>query len=648
LPPQIENRWVCIAGSGKAQLAAQIASYFKTAGVYFAVFDFPELEVPYREVAHKDGYFSQIIGHRSAVSINNAMARIQPDKIILAGLSEAALTYLRPLLPDHRVVIINDETEIPQQPFAKDAPGPLLCKPSQPIEGLIAARTANRPLAFDQNAPDLPTRKLEGKSGLIVLENSAGVPDLSVAIFALSIDADILLVPAVERDEVKDLPRQLQEWADDRSSQALRDARRKVTDRIKGIDFKKYEFATFSTIGLPYGLILENVIPFTHILNGPYCGVVIANSITEALRPMEIGSAVLFSIDEFISDETGDIAKTLEQSNFVVTELIGPNATYNNLSNYGAHFPYDLLHICSHGGETDGYFVKHEFKDRNGDSHTFEYFEVVSFSEEAAIDPGMVKVEMKKIFARFDGVPWDEKPLSKYPQYVRDDLMQGMKDDDNVDRKPFNVPIALSAHIKCYQSFHQGAFDHLAAYSSPIVFNNSCSSSHELAVQFLAAGARCYVGTLWAVGDFVAMQAALAFYASLMSEGDVLRAFTAMQKSISDPEYENIYILWGVHFTNLVRPAMKSDERIIEGLFASLGLCMKKMETTRDPEVKKNSIPMLRFLDSELRRRVSIERLRQIIKARLGAGVPMERSLPAADDTEPNEITITKEIPKPN
>jgi hypothetical protein len=226
--------------------------------------------------------------------------------------------------------------------------------------------------------------------------------------------------------------------------------------------------------------------------------------------------------------------------------------------------------------------------------------------------------------------------------------MQGMKDDDNVDRKPFNVPIALSAHIKCYQSFHQGAFDHLAAYSSPIVFNNSCSSSHELAVQFLAAGARCYVGTLWAVGDFVAMQAALAFYASLMSDGDVLRAFTAMQESISDPEYENIYILWGVHFTNLVRPAMKSDERIIEGLFANLGLWMKKMETTKDPEVKKNSIPMLRFLDSELRRRVSIERLRQIIKTRLGAGVPMERSLPAADDTEPNEITITKEIPKPN
>jgi len=177
--------------------------------------------------------------------------------------------------------------------------------------------------------------------------------------------------------------------------------------------FKKYEFATFSTIGLPYGLILENVIPFTHILNGPYCGVVIANSITETLRPMEIGSAVLFSIDEFISDETGDIAKALEQSNFVVTGLIGPNATYNNFSNYGAHFPYDLLHICSHGGETDGYFVKHEFKDRNGDSHTFEYFEVVSFSDEAAIDPGMVKVETKKIFARFDGVPWNEKPVSK-------------------------------------------------------------------------------------------------------------------------------------------------------------------------------------------------------------------------------------------
>jgi hypothetical protein len=95
-------------------------------------------------------------------------------------------------------------------------------------------------------------------------------------------------------------------------------------------------------------LILENRIPLTHVPNGPYCGVFIANSIIEANSPMEIGNALLFAIDEFINDETKDVATALDQSNFLVTELIGKDATYNNLDKFGAHLPYDLLHICSH------------------------------------------------------------------------------------------------------------------------------------------------------------------------------------------------------------------------------------------------------------------------------------------------------------
>jgi len=61
--------------------------------------------------------------------------------------------------------------------------------------------------------------------------------------------------------------------------------------------------------------------------------------------------------------------------------------------------------------------------------------------------------------------------LSKYARYVGDDMMEALKEDkDKLKRTPVSIPIALSCHIKCYQSFHQGAFDRLAAYSSPIIF----------------------------------------------------------------------------------------------------------------------------------------------------------------------------------
>jgi len=72
------------------------------------------------------------------------------------------------------------------------------------------------------------------------------------------------------------------------------------------------------------------------------------------------------------------------------------------------------------------------------------------------------------IFVKLDGVPWMQRPLSMYPKYVGDDMMQSLRDDNaRVKRTPVDVPIALSCHIKCYQSLHQGMFDHLAAYSAP-------------------------------------------------------------------------------------------------------------------------------------------------------------------------------------
>ena len=377
-------------------------------------------------------------------------------------------------------------------------------------------------------------------------------------------------------------------------------------------------------------------------MNGPYCGIFLTNALAEEAHPVPIGSTLLFSLDEFSSDETLDVAERFEQNNFVVTALIGPDETNENLTNYGSHLPYDLLHISSHGGETDGYFVKHDFNDRDGKPHTLEYFGVVSFAPGGGYEPGKVKVEEKIIFAKLDGGPWTQRPLSMFPRYLGDDMIQSLRDDKaRSKRTPVDVPIALSCHIKCYQSFHQGMFDHLAAYASPIIFNNSCSSSHELASSFLATGARCYIATLWRVGDSTAQQAALAFYDSLLSGGKVLPAFSAALRSIDNNRYKDIYILWGLHFTSLARPAMKSDEQIIAGLATGYEMWVRKFATAKDEEVRRNSFPNVKFLISELRRRIPPERMRQFL-----ADKPeIERS----SETEPelNELAITTEMDAP-
>jgi hypothetical protein len=104
--PTIETRWVCIAASERTRLAAQLSSYFNDPGVYFPVFQFPNLDRPDEEILAKDGYFTQIIGKRAATWINNSLARIQPDRIILLGLSEASASYLRAVLPAEKLVVV--------------------------------------------------------------------------------------------------------------------------------------------------------------------------------------------------------------------------------------------------------------------------------------------------------------------------------------------------------------------------------------------------------------------------------------------------------------------------------------------------------------------------------------------------------------
>ena len=117
-----------------------------------------------------------------------------------------------------------------------------------------------------------------------------------------------------------------------------------------------------------------------------------------------------------------------------------------------------------------------------------------------------------------------------------------------------------------------------------------------------------------------------------------------MLRSITNPKYRDIYILWGLHFVSIIRPAEKSDANIIGGLMINYQLWVNKLRTTKDEEVKKNALPIVRFLMSEITRRMPPERLRQII-AELPDEEEMERSS-TFEGPEIDELIITKETPR--
>jgi hypothetical protein len=167
-------------------------------------------------------------------------------------------------------------------------------------------------------------------------------------------------------------------------------------------------------------------------------------------------------------------------------------------------------------------------------------------------------------------------------------------------------------HIQCADSIHQGEFHGLAGSGPPFVFNNTCSSSHEIAARIIRAGARSYIGTLWSVGNETATHAAKAFYESLVQQGNLLSAFVAMNKTIINKQYENVYIFWGLHLSTLPKVSVKSDAKIFADLIGLYLSWLKKTQTTADPEVRHNSIPIARFLADEIMRRFTPERLKEI------------------------------------
>ena len=237
----------------------------------------------------------------------------------------------------------------------------------------------------------------------------------------------------------------------------------------------------------------------------------------------------------------------------------------------------------------------------------FEYYEVIGF---APAGGEMVQVVSKIIFRKFDGFDWQSRPLKDYPRFFFEDMMKAIKleRDEGIIRVRNTSPIAISCHIKCSDSIHQGEFQTLGGFALPIIFNNSCASSHELAASFVGAGARAYIGTLWRIGNETASHAAIVFYEQVLQHGNCIDAFHKMNQSVTSERYKNVYIFWGLHFSSLSRPANIDDDAVLDRLLASFFLWLNKIQTTSDPEIKRNSIPIARFLLEQVTERLSPER----------------------------------------
>jgi hypothetical protein len=195
--------------------------------------------------------------------------------------------------------------------------------------------------------------------------------------------------------------------------------------------------------------------------------------------------------------------------------------------------------------------------------------------------------------------------LKKIPKYVFEEMIDALSfhnpSASHAKRSPVNAPIYSSCHIECADSLHQGQFQSLASNSSPVIFNNTCSSWYEIAITFIDSGARAYLGTIWRVDNATAREAAKTFYQRLLKHESLLDAFYEMTKEIRDAQYRSIYLFWGLHFSTLKRPSHPPDQDIFNVLMGSLIEWRRQHELTNDANVKVESQRVLGFIAHDLK-----------------------------------------------
>ena len=548
-----------------------------------------------------EGYIAYLMVEHTSVLIHNALARMGGcEYVVLAGLTEAQKSYLH-FAKSHKIIEITKTSEIDSKLGSLVPPkkGELRCKLADILSGLYLAQKQRKKLVIDQNAKALGTEFIEPTDGLVLIENVEEVSSVVAINYTNSVNASLQTVAPLGRDEARDIQKSIQAWKEKNDESEHGKVKNAISQRIGSRSLMEFRYATFFTEGLPYSLFFNNSIPCTQVHLAVRPDFFILNNIMFSAGE-EFGSAVVFSPVFFADEETNWLCGFFEQNKYFLRGLLGKGGTVANFGFYAQYWPYDILHICSHGGEVDGYEMSESFVDLNGITHRVEFEEVIGITP--VFDDSQKVAVHRKIFPRkLDGLTWMSPELKqkKFDTNVINQMWKSMLESKGRRKKVGRI--ALSCAIACADSIHQGQFDALASYSSPVVFNNTCWSWHEVALYFLDCGARAYIGTLWAIGNDAAVVAAKVFYENVF-HGTLLGAVHKALQVIEATPSNNIYVFWGLHFSSLPpgNEIGASAAKIKNETARSVVAWIRKIKTTRSAEVRRNSIRVLQSILREI------------------------------------------------
>ncbi|GAA4292666.1 hypothetical protein [Aestuariibaculum suncheonense] len=587
-------------------LSAVVYSHINSPNHYSLIFGFSSVSIgkDCDDINQRDEHqISRSSGIKSNINFGNTLSRIGGcDYLILVGLTDYQKSFLT-FLEEYNVIEINNledvDTFLHPISFRESIP----CRPDQIFTGLQIASNLQMAITIDDDAEHIEV-VTNNKGGLIIVENNYFFETLVATNYAISINADLIIIESYDFHE-KEFLKTIEAWREEvkvGSEQiSLQELKGLIYNRIDGIQFQNYDFVTFFTIGAPYSLIIDNVIPCTHIglkLNPDFF---IFNNIFFQDN-FNIGSGIVFSPRFFSSEETDYVINKLTQNNYYVNALIENQASSTNLDYYVKELPFNILHLCTHGNQSKGSLIIEKYTDEYGNEHIFEYNLLFSLMPE----PGMynengeplIKV-LKLVYPKkLNGYAFRTKEFKdqNYPSSIFPKMFSTVPVNENeISRQEV---IVENAHgIECHSFSHFAKFSHLSANQhSPFIFNNICWSAYEIKDHLLAVRARGYIGTLWAVNNDVAVKTAETFYDSFF-EKTVLSSLQDSLVHSKATNNRNIYMYYGLHFTsfNKAKSVESSKDDIVKGLLTNISSWKTNYDGCENTNTRYNILAQIRW-----------------------------------------------------
>ncbi|PWT84461.1 MAG: hypothetical protein C5B58_04695 [Acidobacteria bacterium] len=233
------------------------------------------------------------------------------------------------------------------------------------------------------------------------------------------------------------------------------------------------------------------------------------------------------------------------------------------------YMPCDYIFYSTHCGERPGRRITELFTTDDGREHEITYD--VLRDAAASPTPGIVEVHHFYRFISLDGVQWDDSAGKKrigageiLKQFIK------VSGEHRSDPKKMRIkasrespPIRASDSLGMYDGAWRPLPQIVGGYHMPVVFNNTCSSWREFAVQYGCSGAAVYIGTSVPVLDSVAQNVATRF-ATLVSAGRAAAPslYQAQRTFIENSGYAP-YLMHGYAFTKIQPPPVSLPLKVM-------------------------------------------------------------------------------------